>query len=699
MRTLFLLVLLCSTAATAAALLIAPPRHYHRTRDIRLRAASPPISSSLSYMDEAESALASGHLDVAERLLLEARAVDPNRDLPRQLHQAFLVLFRKRSQLASFEVGTSAWFGNFEAMAALHADAEEWEACLEVCEEAAAATHVLSVALRVSRVRAARAVCAWNEVDDQEECDRLSKISVGGVSLDDPSLEDYRKPPALSPFSSLALPLSPTACAAIGRARLSRATHAAQQALQTHGPLPALVEQSDTETQLTLGFVTPDANGAHPLGQLMAGAMREFRRHTIVLIFLCRDDGSAERREFEKGADVVLDVTGATPWEIAAKLRGQGVDVLIDLCGHAGTADVLEIFALRPAVVQINGAMGTPAPMGGGKAVNGSRIYDYTVCDKTTVPDEALRPHPVDPYLPNRWGFGGAYSEAPLRLPCTYFVCDHARASREVVWGVPPPSRAELGLPEDGIVLVCMNRPRKLDAATFDTWLRVLQRVEKGVLWIVAPKGNGSKLRQRLRDRAREVLGEDSLERRLVFADLAPRAEHLWRLRAADLALDTPAYNAHTLAVDYLWAGVPLVTAKAPLLDDLDGIGTLPPEAKFASRVAASIIGAALARTPELVSELVADEWTTTTSEKRPSSYEEAIVRCANDIDQVRTRACAALSRARDADDLAPLFNTGRWARSIEVAVETAHVTISKHGDSSLPPPSIDIQDDRTPSP
>ena len=40
-----------------------------------------------------------------------------------------------------------------------------------------------------------------------------------------------------------------------------------------------------------------------------------------------------------------------------------------------------------------------------------------------------------------------------------------------------------------------------------------------------------------------KVLGEDYEEWRLVFADIVSRNSHLHRLRAADLALDTPSYN------------------------------------------------------------------------------------------------------------------------------------------------------------
>ena len=72
-----------------------------------------------------------------------------------------------------------------------------------------------------------------------------------------------------------------------------------------------------------VGFVTPDANGAHPLGQLMAGALRRFdpAKCAPVLFTLCRDDGSSERRDFAEGCRAVVDVTGWRPLDIAVRRR------------------------------------------------------------------------------------------------------------------------------------------------------------------------------------------------------------------------------------------------------------------------------------------------------------------------------------------------------------------------------------------
>jgi len=123
---------------------------------------------------------------------------------------------------------------------------------------------------------------------------------------------------------------------------------------------------------------------------------------------------------------------------------------------------------------------------------------------------------------------------------------------------------------------------------------------------------------------------------RLIFAPSLPLAQHLGRLSAADLFLDTLPYNAHTSASDALWAGLPLLTCAGET---------------FASRVAASLLAAV--GLPELVTHSLAD-------------YEALGLRLA------RAPAELAALRARLASNraTAPLFDTPRFVRHLETAYE-----------------------------
>jgi predicted O-linked N-acetylglucosamine transferase (SPINDLY family) len=162
----------------------------------------------------------------------------------------------------------------------------------------------------------------------------------------------------------------------------------------------------------------------------------------------------------------------------------------------------------------------------------------------------------------------------------------------------------------------------------FAAWMRILAAVPGSVLWLFRSNEAAEK-------RLRAAAGAAGVDpARLVFAGLAPKAEHLARHRHADLFLDTHTYNAHTTASDALWAGVPVLTW---------------PDEAFAGRVSASLLNAV--GLPELVvPELEA--------------YVATAVALARDHDRL-----AALRRRLAANRRSePLFQTERFARGVERA-------------------------------
>jgi predicted O-linked N-acetylglucosamine transferase (SPINDLY family) len=112
--------------------------------------------------------------------------------------------------------------------------------------------------------------------------------------------------------------------------------------------------------------------------------------------------------------------------------------------------------------------------------------------------------------------------------------------------------------------------------------------------------------------------------------------EHLARLRAADLFLDTFPYNAHATALDALWAGLPVLTC--------EGRG-------FAGRVASSLLHTL--GLPQLITGSLAQ-------------YEDTAAALAADP----PRLMALRSMLAQARSTTALFDTARYARNIESAYE-----------------------------
>lgn len=265
---------------------------------------------------------------------------------------------------------------------------------------------------------------------------------------------------------------------------------------------------------------------AHATAFLMAELFELHDRgeFEIFAVSFSGDDGSAVRRRITRSCDRFVDMGDKSDTEIARWLREQEVDIAIDLKGFTGFGRP-GVFALRPAPIQVN-YLGQPG-------TSGAAFIDYLIADEYMIPEESQQ----------------YYSEKIAYLPDSYQVNDRKRAVAEET-----PSRAQVGLPERGVVFCCFNNNWKITAPVFDVWMRILKAVDGSVLWLL---GDNRWAAENLRHEAvrRGVAAE-----RLVFADRIANAAHLARHRLANLFLDTAPCNAHTTASDALWSGVPIVT-------------------------------------------------------------------------------------------------------------------------------------------
>ena len=110
-----------------------------------------------------------------------------------------------------------------------------------------------------------------------------------------------------------------------------------------------------------------------------------------------------------------------------------------------------------------------------------------------------------------------------------------------------PVERKTCELPESGFIFCCLNSNHKITPTTFESWMRILKKVEGSTLWLLEDNAEAaSNLRQ-------AAHAQGISPHRLVFAKRTGLAEHLSRQGLADLFLDTWPYGAHTSASDALW--------------------------------------------------------------------------------------------------------------------------------------------------
>jgi predicted O-linked N-acetylglucosamine transferase (SPINDLY family)/nucleoside-diphosphate-sugar epimerase len=377
--------------------------------------------------------------------------------------------------------------------------------------------------------------------------------------------------------------------------------------------------KSHTHDRIRIAYVSPDFR-QHPVGHLMAGVIEHHDRNKfeVIGISLGVNDESETRIRFEKGFDRFVDVRTQSSDAIVSTMRELEVDIAIDLAGY--TADSrTEVFAKRCAPIQVN-YLGYAGSMG-------RSYYDYIIADKHVIPES----HKC------------FYTEKVIWLPNSYMPTDDSiSVSKET------PTRKDAGLPDTGFVFCSFNHDYKITPPLFDTWMRILKRVDDSVLWLMT-RNPETPANLRREAHVRGIDGE-----RLLFASRVPRVEdHLARYRLAGLFLDTTPYNAHTTAADALMAGLPVLTCM--------GSG-------FPSRVAGSLV--TTAGLTELITHNLRD-------------YEELAVQLAFDADRLNTLT----EKLRNGHHKLPLFNTANFTRGIE----SAYGTLWNRQKVGLPPEAFEI--------
>lgn len=373
---------------------------------------------------------------------------------------------------------------------------------------------------------------------------------------------------------------------------------AARQGDPVNRPLPPIPKRSRHE-KIRVGYYSADYHD-HATAHLAAGLFECHDRSTLQVVAFSfgPEKHDPMRRRLSAAFDQFIDVRAKSDREVAQLSRNLGIDIAVDLKGFTRDARP-GIFAQRAAPIQVS-FLGYPGTMG-------APYIDYLIADEIIIPT-ANRQH---------------YAESVVFMPNSYQVNDGKREIAE-----PALPRRSLGLPEDAFVFCCFNSSYKITPSVFACWMRILSRTPGSVLWLL---GDNPGAAENLR-KAAQMHDVDS--GRLIFAPNVPVSEHLSRLRASDLCIDTFPCNAHTTASDALWVGVPLLTRCGN---------------SFAARVAASLLSSIGLR--ELI----------TTTE---AQYEEMAVALADNpalLSEIK-------SRLQGNRLTSPLFDTTLFSRHLEDA-------------------------------
>jgi predicted O-linked N-acetylglucosamine transferase (SPINDLY family) len=209
---------------------------------------------------------------------------------------------------------------------------------------------------------------------------------------------------------------------------------------------------------------------------------------------------------------------------LAAQIRADGIDILVDLAGHTA-GNRLPVFARRPAPLS--------ATYLGYGATTGLGAIDVRLTDAWADPPGADE---------------SGYSERLVRMDAGFLCYAPPPGSPEVA---PPPSTT--GAPP---TLASFAGWNKLSDELLALWARLLAAAPGARLLLRDARDPAT--RARLLDR---LAGRGVPIERVALAPHEPdHRAHLEAHRAADVALDTFPYNGVTTTCDALWMGVPVVT-------------------------------------------------------------------------------------------------------------------------------------------
>ena len=282
----------------------------------------------------------------------------------------------------------------------------------------------------------------------------------------------------------------------------------------------------DPDRRLRIGYVSADFR-QHSVSRFL---LPLFRRHDHAACeIVCYSDvvkSDAMTESLRACADGWENIAGWSDERVAEKVRGDKIDILIDLAGHTA-GNRLRVFARKPAPVQIS-YLGYPRS-------TGLAVMDYRLSDPLADPPGTMEP---------------LHGEKLLRLP----VCNWC-------YGEPESAPAVQPLPASAGKAICFgtfNNFAKASPAIMDLWAAILTKIPSSRLIMKSLGLTGESVRGRINEWfASRGISADRLDIRGRLPDVA---SHFEAYNEMDIALDTFPYDGTTTTCEALWMGVPVVT-------------------------------------------------------------------------------------------------------------------------------------------
>ena len=290
----------------------------------------------------------------------------------------------------------------------------------------------------------------------------------------------------------------------------------------------------DPARRLRIGFVSGDLR-EHPVAYLIEPVFAQRSRDAFeVFCYSNQTMNDAMTERLRSLVDHWRPVTSLDDDALAAAIRHDGIDILVDLSGHTARHRLFA-FARKPAPIQVS--------MIGYMQTTGLSTMDYRITDETLDPINVS-----DPYN----------SEKLIRLP------SGAAPFR------PPadcPTVNELPALKTGYVTFgAFNNMAKITPEAIEAWAAILKSLPTSRLIVVGRIGNPVQA---------TIETHGVSPDRVEMLDRLPLKEYVALHHRVDFLLDTFPYNGGTTNLIAAWMGVPFVTLAGASSTSRAGAGVL----------------------------------------------------------------------------------------------------------------------------